>query len=103
MKHYELQPDDVIMGGDEFLLAGTVTWQKVEDSVGRTVKEQMSRESNYAEKFRRSAIVISWEIVRLMHLSRVESEKPEPDMKIMSMCSENCLILSKQLASLYRA
>lgn len=51
----QLQPDDAIQPGDEFLLAGCATeWTKVVDSVGRTVREQRARDTNQAWDFRRS-------------------------------------------------
>lgn len=54
-EYRELQLDDIIMAGDEFLLAGCNTdWAKVyDDSIGRTVREQRKRDTNQAWDFRR--------------------------------------------------
>lgn len=50
----ELGPDEMILPGDQWLLCGCRdTWMYVGPSIGRIVKEQMSSEGNYAEKFRR--------------------------------------------------
>ena len=53
----ELMPDEVIQKGDQFLLAGfgpeDGNWKTVYEAIGRTVAEQLAREYNAAEKFRR--------------------------------------------------
>jgi len=59
--YQELTDDEVILRGDQFLPFGcTDSWFPVNDSIGRTVKEQLSRrETNQAEKFRRFRNVIA--------------------------------------------
>ena len=52
--HYRpLRKDEVIREGDEFVPAGIDEWRKVHDSIGRTVREQLARDTNYATKWRR--------------------------------------------------
>ena len=57
----ELTPDDVIQKGDQYLPAGfpledDANWKPVHETIGRTVREQLAREYNAAEKFRRECI-----------------------------------------------
>ncbi len=50
-----LGPDDIIQAGDEWLPDGPgAGWCRVQQSVGRTVKQQLARDSNYCRKFRRA-------------------------------------------------
>lgn len=55
--YQELADHEIIRAGDEFLPIGVVGWWlPVGDSIGRTVKEQTSRDTNQAERFRRPLV-----------------------------------------------
>lgn len=60
MKTYlKLGLDETIQKGDEYRLAGTDYWDFVSDSIGRTVKEQLARDTNQAGEYRR-LVEIEW-------------------------------------------